>query len=157
MAKNDIRDWHGSGFVTDRGATPRPLNRGYLSAGAEGPKRLQPKKRKPVKVSKPKYKKGLKDKYGRLITREEYERREKFRERRKKMTAAQAERATKIEMERRRKWREKAEKRLGSGVKRVTRNKDMAKGTSSRYVNRKTEKQVPAKAQSTRDKYKKRK
>lgn len=155
MAKNDLGSWHGSGFVSGRATTPNPHNEGYKTAGAEGPKRLQP--RKPVKVTRPKYKKGLKDKYGRLITREEYERRERFRKRRKKMTASQAEKATKVEMKRREEWRDKAETRLGSGVKRVTRNKNMATGTSSKYVNRKTEKQVPAKGQSTRDKYKKRK
>lgn len=133
--KKNLSEWHGTGFVTDRGTTPLPHMGGPKGVGAEGPKRLQPKKPKATTTTS---RDGLKDKYGRKITRAEYERREAFRKKRSTMTAAQAEKATKVEMERRKKWRESAKKNLGSAVTTRTRNKDMATGTSSRYINART-------------------
>lgn len=133
--KKNLGEWHGTGFISGRATTPLPHNQGYKTQGAEGPKRLSP--RKPKTTTKTP-RSGLKDKYGRKITRAEYERREKFRERRKKMTVTQAKTATRVEMERRKKWRDSAKKNLGSSVTKVTRNKQMATGTSSRYVAAKT-------------------
>lgn len=143
--KKNLREWHGTGFVTDRGTTPLPHKGGPKGVGAEGPKRLSPKGSKKTTVTP---RSGLKDKYGRKITRAEYERREAFRKRRAKMTASQAERATKTEMKRRKEWRESAKKNLGSAVTKTTRNKDLALGTSSRYVNKTTKRAVASRPRS---------
>lgn len=150
VSKKNLREWHGTGFITDRGTTPLPHKGGPKGVGAEGPKRLQPRKPKKTTVTK---RSGMKDKYGRKITRAEYERREAFRKRRSKMTVTQAKVATKKEMERRKKWRESAKTNLGSSVTKVTRNKDIAKGTSSRYVGAKTRGKSPAAERRIRDKY----
>ena len=79
----------------------------------------------------------LRDKYGRKITREEYERREKFRERIKDMSPAERKAAREKEMKRREKWRTSLGKQLfGKGATKSTRNLNLREGVSSRKVNR---------------------
>lgn len=158
MARKDDTKWHGPGFLHDRNAKPLPHMGGPKGIGAEGPKRLQPKG-----AAKPKPSENLKDKYGRAISREEYNRREKYRESRKGMTAAQAERAAKVEKARREKYRQtEGKKQYGAAAEKVTRNKKMATGVSSRYVAAKTKRAVKgtgsgtvssAVAKGIRDKY----
>jgi hypothetical protein len=84
--------------------------------------------------STPKYR----DKYGRSISKAEYEKRESYRKRRKKKTADTNERGYKTEMERRKKYRNKYGKNSeGYAATTKTRNQDLALGVSSRYVNKK--------------------
>lgn len=138
--KKPMADWHGkgSGLVSDRGVVGYPHMGGYQSAGAEGPKRTSPAKKAPPKPAT-----NLKDKYGRAISRAEYERREKYRESRKGMSAAKAEAAAKAEKARREKYRATEGKRVyGAAAEKVTRNKTMATGTSSRYVAKTTKRAV---------------
>lgn len=78
------------------------------------------------------------DKYGRNISAAEYKKREAYRKRRKKKTADANERGYATEMERRKKYRQKYGKGSeGYGATTKNRNKDLAMGVSSRYVNKK--------------------
>lgn len=146
--KKNMRDWHGTGFVTDRGTTPLPHMGGPKGVGAEGPKRLMrrgPGSQGPIvpqprnaaegpKQSMPLYR----DKYGRRISKEEYEKREKFRKDRKLRTADSNEKVRPPEMKRRKKYRKTdGKKQFGAGATTKTRNQDLAMGVSSRYVNQK--------------------
>ena len=79
----------------------------------------------------------LRDKYGRKITREEYNRREAFRKKLEGMSPEDRKAARKKEMARREKWRESIGKQLfGKMAKKATRNLDLKEGVSSREVNK---------------------
>jgi len=121
---------------------------GYATQGAEGPKRLSPRppySQGPTGTKKPNGAEGPKrsmplyrDKYGRRMSKEEYEKREMYRKRRKKKTADQSERERPSEMKRRKKYRKgPGTAAYGSGATTKTRNQDLALGVSSRYVNKK--------------------
>jgi len=79
----------------------------------------------------------LRDKYGRKITREEYDRREAFRKKLEGMSPAERKDARKKEMARREKWRKTLGKQLfGKSSKKIIRNLDLKEGVSSREVNK---------------------
>ena len=98
----------------------------------------------------------LKDKYGRRISREEFNKREAYRKRLSKMTPDQAKRARKKEMKRREQYRKSEGKReFGKEAKGITRNKELAEGVSSRYVNAKLKRaKTEAERKAIRKKYK---
>lgn len=91
-------------------------------------------------VEAPKTKKAqtvLRDKYGRKITREEFDRREAYRKKLEGMSAEEKKKARKKEMERREKWRNSLGKQLfGESSKTIIRNLDLKEGVSSREVNK---------------------
>ena len=91
-------------------------------------------------VEAPKTKKAqtvLRDKYGRKITREEFNRREAYRKKLEGMSAEEKQKARKKEMERREKWRNSLGKQLfGESSKTIIRNLDLKEGVSSREVNK---------------------
>lgn len=141
MAKKTLDDFYGPGVLSGRG-NPLPHMAGYASAGAEGPKRLMPKGKKP-KVTAPEGPKQsmpvYRDKYGRRISKAEYEKRQGYRSTRSGQTADTAERNRSGEMKRRKKYRKTQGKAAyGSGATTKTRNQDLALGVSSRYVNKKS-------------------
>lgn len=148
MAKKNMKEWHGSGFVSERGTTPLPHMGGYKSAGAEGPKRLSPRppySQAPSGTAKANGAEGPKqsmplyrDKYGRRISKEEYMRRKKFRKGRKDKTADSNEKNYAAEMKRRKQYRKgEGTSTYGAGATTKKRNEDLALGVSSRYVNKK--------------------
>lgn len=159
MAKKNLSNWSGPGFINDRGTTPLPHMGGPKGVGAEGPKRLSPLPsyaKSPAASKNPVYAKSpaaskkpgtegpkqsmplYRDKYGRRMSKEEYEKREMYRKRRKKQTADQSERERLSEMKRRKKYRKgPGTAAYGSGATTKTRNQDLALGVSSRYVNKK--------------------
>ena len=80
----------------------------------------------------------LRDKYGRKITREEFNRREAFRKKLEGMSAEERKAARKKEMQRRDKWRESLGKQLfGKQATKAFRNLDIREGVSSRELNQK--------------------
>jgi len=91
-------------------------------------------------VEAPKTKKAqtvLRDKYGRKITREEFDRREAFRKKLEGMSPEEKKKARKKEMDRRDKWRNTLGKQLfGKSSKQIIRNLDLKEGVSSREVNK---------------------
>ena len=96
---------------------------------------------KKEETSKPKARdrSTLRDKYGRKISREEYNKREAYRERIKSMTPAERKAARKKEMKRREQYREtEGSSRYGADSSTITRNLDLREGVSSRMVNKKT-------------------
>jgi DNA-binding protein HU-beta len=117
-------------------------------ASAEGPK--QSSKRD-----------DLKDKYGRSITRAEYNRREKFRKEQQGKSKAERKKARKEEMERRKKFRQTTGKKIyGSKAGKITRNADLKEGVSSRKVNAEVRKAAAKSKQAAidaRKKYKRKK
>lgn len=148
MAKKTLDDFYGPGVLSGRG-TPLPHMAGYATQGAEGPKRLMKPtgSRRAITSTKPKYngaegpKRSMplyRDKYGRRISAEEYGRRESFRQGRKNKTADTNEALRPGEMKRRKKYRKgEGTAQFGKGATTKTRNKDLALGVSSRYVNKK--------------------
>lgn len=86
---------------------------------------------------KPKNRPTLRDKYGRQISREEYNKREAYRQRVKGMSAEEAAKARKAEMKRREQYRKsESSSKFGSRALTITRNKDIREGVSSRMVNK---------------------
>lgn len=80
----------------------------------------------------------LRDKYGRKISRAEYNRREAYRKSLKGMSKAEQKKARKAEMKRREDYRKgEATTRFGEEATRMFRNLDLREGVSSRTVNKK--------------------
>jgi hypothetical protein len=93
----------------------------------------------------------LRDKYGRKISREEYNKREAYRERIKSMTPAERKAARKKEMKRREQYREtEGKSRYGTDSSTITRNLDLREGVSSRMVNKKTRERFKKSKDKTR-------
>lgn len=79
----------------------------------------------------------LRDKYGRKITREEFNRRKAYRKKLEGMSPAERKAARKKEMDRREKWRGSIGKQLfKKAATKATRNLDLKEGVSSREVNK---------------------
>jgi hypothetical protein len=98
--------------------------------------------KKNMKDDKPKAKMAskrpdtLRDKYGRKISRAEYNKREAYREKIKGMTPAQKKAARKAEMERREAYRKgEGATKYGESSSKITRNLWMKEGVSSREAN----------------------
>jgi hypothetical protein len=137
MAKKSVSDWYGPGVLSGRDGYPLPHK--VSNVGSEGPKRLvgAPRTPKaPVKSTKKPIPRGpLKDKYGRVISRAEYERREGFRDAKRSTPSAVRPNTSQIdkgESSRRKKYRKAAP---SDAYRTKTRNLDLPTGISSRQVN----------------------
>ena len=108
---------------------------GFLSGvGQEAKKNM--KDDKPKAKMAPKRPDTLRDKYGRKISRAEYNKREAYREKIKGMTPAQKKAARKAEMERREAFRKgEGATKYGESSSKITRNLWMKEGVSSREAN----------------------
>jgi hypothetical protein len=108
---------------------------GFLSGvGQEAKKNM--KDDKPKAKMAPKRPDTLRDKYGRKISRAEYNKREAYREKIKGMTPAQKKAARKAEMERREAYRKgEGATKYGESSNKITRNLWMKEGVSSREAN----------------------
>lgn len=120
---------------------------GFLSGVGDAAKE-QAKDEKPT----PKKRRDtLRDKYGRQISREEYNKREAYRERLKSMTPAEKKRARKQEMKRREEYRKgEGAQKFGKGADTIIRNLDLREGVSSRMVNKKTRERYAKSKDKTR-------
>jgi len=106
---------------------------GFLSGVGDAAK----KQAKDEKPTPKKRRDTLRDKYGRQISREEYNKREAYRERLKSMTPAERKAARKQEMKRRENYRKgEGSTRFGKNSETITRNLDIREGVSSRKVNK---------------------
>lgn len=89
-------------------------------------------------TAKPRPASTLRDKYGRQISREEFNRREAFRRSLAGKSDAEKRKARKAEMKRREEYRKtEGAAKFGKRANLITRNRDLRKGVSSRKVNRK--------------------
>ena len=89
------------------------------------------------KAAAPKRPANLRDKYGRKISREEYNKRENYRKSLASMPEKERAAARKAEMERRKKYRDsEGASKYGAGASTMTRNRWMKEGVSSRAANR---------------------
>lgn len=86
---------------------------------------------------KPRPASTLRDKYGRQISREEFNRREAYRKSLEGMSDAEKRKARKAEMKRREQYREtEGTAKFGKRANLITRNRDIREGVSSRKVNK---------------------
>jgi len=127
--------YYGPGVVTDRDNPAFPHKKGYLTLGAEGPKRKTPIRKTPVKSTKIPIKPKLTDKYGRKISRAEFNKREKYRESLRTVPKAVRGKTTALKQAESKRRREYRSENSGVAYNIISHNKDMPKGMSSRSVN----------------------
>jgi hypothetical protein len=142
----DKKSWYGPGVVSGRESQAFPHK--TSNVGNEGPKRKTPLKKKPVKSTKiPMASKPLTDKYGRVISRAEFNKREGYRKTIRSGATADAKERTinssatslkaKTESKRRTKYRKNAP---NDTYRTRTKNSELPVGISSRAVNTVTKK-----------------
>ena len=135
MKKKTISDWYGPGVLSGRDGYPYPHK--TSNVGSEGPKRLVGTPKRPVKSTKKAIEKPtkLKDKYGRVISREEFNKREKYRAEKRSVPSGvrpDTTKADKAETKRRKEYRKNAP---SEEYRKITKNKNLPTGISSRQVN----------------------
>jgi hypothetical protein len=149
IKKQSVSDWYGPGVLSGRDGFPLPHKNSNV--GSEGPKRLVGTPKSTVKSTKKPIPTGqMKDKYGRTISRAEYEKREAFRKEKRSVPSGirpDTSKNDKAESKRRKEYRKDAP---NDSYRNKTRNTDLPKGISSRQVNSVT-KSVAKKTTGTAD------